>query len=88
MNKLIIGSNSLAKNYIQVIDVSLPTDDTLVDYTVYREISNSDINVSTLGQRELKVYKNFPQNGEIMRVRVPQIGKSSMIAACVGGENF
>lgn len=68
--------------------MSLPTDDTLVDYTVYREINNSDHNVSTLGQRELKVYKSFPQNGEVMRTRVPQIGKSSMVAACIGGEKF
>lgn len=49
MNKLVIGSNSFIKNYIQVIDVGLPTDDTLVDFTSYRETDSPNPNVSTLG---------------------------------------
>ena len=46
-----------------VIDVALPTDQTLVDYTMYREIGSHDHNVSTLGQKDLKIYRSFPQNG-------------------------
>lgn len=59
-----------------VIDLSLPTDDSLVDYTSYREVSPSEANVGTLGQRHLKTYRSFPQNGEIMRTRVSKIAKS------------
>ena len=36
VNKLVIGSNSITKNYIMVIDVKLPTEDSLVDYTCYK----------------------------------------------------
>lgn len=59
-----------------VIDVALPTDDSLVDYTTFREVAPSDNNVGTLGQRQLKTYRSFPQNGEIMRTRVSKIAKS------------
>lgn len=88
LNKIVIGSNSFTKNYIMVIDVALPTDETLVDYTAYKEIGQFDHSVSTLGQRELKIYRSFPQNGEIMRLRVSKVAKGAMLAACVGGENY
>jgi hypothetical protein len=34
---LLIGSNSLSQNSLQVVSVALPTDDSLTDYSVYRE---------------------------------------------------
>lgn len=46
-----------------VIDIALPTDDSLVDYTSYKEVPSSEGNIGTLGQKCLKTYRSFPQNG-------------------------
>ena len=67
-----------------VIDVKLPTEDSLVDYTSYKEIS-SDSNIGTLGQQTLKIARFYPQNGEIMKAKVFKGENSQMMAACVGG---
>lgn len=36
ISNLLIGSNSLAQNSLQILSVGLPTDDSLTDYAVYR----------------------------------------------------
>ena len=37
VNRLVLGSNSLKKNYIILVGVKLPTEDSLVDFTNYKE---------------------------------------------------
>ena len=36
INRLILGSNSIVKNYIMLVAVKLPTDDSLVDFINYK----------------------------------------------------
>ena len=51
INRLVIGSNSLVKNYIMIINVRIPTDDSLVDFTTYKEEKSGDPSIATMGQQ-------------------------------------
>jgi hypothetical protein len=81
----------LAQNALQVIAAGLPTDDSLTDYSSYRE-EKSEISVGangfigTLGQQQLTVKTSIPQTSEVMRARVNRFDKN-LIAVKTGGAN-
>jgi histone-binding protein RBBP4 len=37
VSSLLFGSNSLSQNSLQIMNIGLPTDDSLTDYTSYRD---------------------------------------------------
>jgi hypothetical protein len=75
MSNLLIGSNSLSQNSLQIMSVGLPTDDSLTDYTSYRD-EQPEIGVAangfigTMGTQNLTIKIKIPQSGEVMKARI------------------
>jgi WD40 repeat protein len=80
---LLIGSNSVIKNYLAVINVALPTDESIIDHASYQEKPPNN-NVGTIGLQNLNMKIFIPQNAEIMKARVNKC-RENIIACKTGG---
>jgi hypothetical protein len=73
------------------MNVGLPTDDSLTDYTSYRE-EKSDIAVGangfigTMGQQQVTVKLSIPQASEVLRARINRFDEN-FVAVKTGGAN-
>jgi len=75
MQSLLIGTNSISQNSLQLISVSLPTDDSITDYSAYREEKPeqscpSNGYIGSMGLQYTNVKVSIPQAGEIMKARI------------------
>lgn len=91
VTSLLIGSNSLAQNALQLLTLALPTDDSLTDYAAYREERPelppaSHGFVGTMGQQQLLPKLTIPQASEVMRARINRFDEN-YIALKTGGAN-
>jgi histone-binding protein RBBP4 len=88
---LLIGSNSLTQNALQVLSVGVPTDDSLTDFAAYREERpelpiGANGFVGTMGQQQVSVKLSIPQASEVMRARINRFDEN-FIAVKTGGAN-
>lgn len=86
---VMIGTNSLLQNAVQVVSVAVPTDDSLADCSAYREEKaengvGSNGFIGTIGQQRLNVKNNISVRSEVMRARVNRVD-ARFIAVGTGG---
>lgn len=89
---LLIGTNSIATNALQIFNVGIPTNDSLTDYSYYREDKSESIIgtngfIGTLGQQQLSIKTDIPQKSEVLRARVNKL-ESNYVAVKTGGGNY
>lgn len=89
VSELVVGTNSLRQNAVQVVSVGVPTDDSLADCSAYREEKpesavGSNGFIGTIGQQKLNVKNNIFVRSEVMRARVNRVD-ARFIAVWTGG---
>lgn len=89
VSELLIGTNSLQLNALQVVGVGVPTDDSLADCSAYREEKpengvGSNGFIGTIGQQRLSVRNNISVRSEVMRARVNRVD-ARFVAVRTGG---
>jgi hypothetical protein len=72
---LLIGTNSVSSNAVYKVNVFLPTDESIMDTSVYSEnkpeTSAGSIGyVGTMGQQKLNITMTLSQNAEIMKAKI------------------
>ena len=72
---ILIGTNSVSSNAVYKVNVFLPTDESIMDTSIYSE-NKPETSVGTLGyvgtmgQQKLNITTKLAQNAEIMKAKI------------------